>query len=503
MQTTVFISSRINELISERTVAYRACFEEGLTPVMFETEPIEDVKRTIDSMLDVSDHFLGLFFHTVGAPQFSLNGMTPIEYEICRFIHLKCPNRLSCETSEVDCLSRMRRIVSGHYAKDRTHKGPCKLQSKNDNDTLEPCVSNLEAIRKRGLIHIYCKYPYDEKSLSPEMLALLQGLRDCGFEHSDFSNQWGLARQLHDDMDTWWRNGSLDKSVPAVWLKYRGKDTPGMMAQLLRFALMLNLNVDFLSSYVDDENLVKIDARFSLWRRKNREEDSTGLKVNVENMIHFSMAVSAMRQGYLDCIAENHGRLEKWFPAETLHFTDSEAVFHRFTHLRLNLFENDGFTITTTAEDDGHRMAEIVDRHMYNPLPELDSAQHIRVKIVHLNVPGVMFRITNLLAGNCRDRFPYTMNNRIMLVNEYRENIQHRIGVPLGKTCAAIMEQRLSKKKTIVPWNIRGQYLQATEMILSCEHSMDPDFTFILHSALFSIIGVESVHVANVHPERL
>ncbi len=83
---TVFLSSRIDELAIERRAAFEAVYSAGLVPILYETEPLEDVKNKIDALVDRADLFLGLYSHTIGESSTSLAELYPIEYELLRFL---------------------------------------------------------------------------------------------------------------------------------------------------------------------------------------------------------------------------------------------------------------------------------------------------------------------------------------------------------------------------------------------------------------------------------
>ena len=76
----------MGELASERKAAYEAIFSCGLLPLMFETEPIKDEKNQIDTLVDSSDLFLGIFKHSLGKRREAFYGLSPIEYELYRFL---------------------------------------------------------------------------------------------------------------------------------------------------------------------------------------------------------------------------------------------------------------------------------------------------------------------------------------------------------------------------------------------------------------------------------
>ena len=86
---SVFISSRMEELAIERRAAFRAAYESNLVPLLFETEPAQtDLKGQLDNLVDKADLFVGVYYRSFGRAYSELYGMTPIEYELLRFLTL-------------------------------------------------------------------------------------------------------------------------------------------------------------------------------------------------------------------------------------------------------------------------------------------------------------------------------------------------------------------------------------------------------------------------------
>lgn len=86
MTETVFISSRMDELAMERRSAFAAVYEAGKIPILFETEPQENEIARIDALVDRADLFLGIYYETYGERSDGLCGLSPIAYELYRFI---------------------------------------------------------------------------------------------------------------------------------------------------------------------------------------------------------------------------------------------------------------------------------------------------------------------------------------------------------------------------------------------------------------------------------
>lgn len=93
--SNVFISSRMEELASERRSAFDAIYLYGLIPLAFETEPTgQSEKDMIDSLVDSSDIFVGIYYETIGKQQEMLNNLEPIVYEMYRFLFRHSSNRI-------------------------------------------------------------------------------------------------------------------------------------------------------------------------------------------------------------------------------------------------------------------------------------------------------------------------------------------------------------------------------------------------------------------------
>lgn len=87
--STIFISSRMEEVVAERRAAFDAVFSSGLVPLMFEAA--SDLRHAdrerIDTLIDKADLFLGIYDRTLGdthLPEFP--SLTPLEYELARFV---------------------------------------------------------------------------------------------------------------------------------------------------------------------------------------------------------------------------------------------------------------------------------------------------------------------------------------------------------------------------------------------------------------------------------
>jgi hypothetical protein len=84
---TIFISSRMEELALDRRTAFDAAYFSDFVPLLFENEPRgKDEKSKIDTLVDSSDYFLGLYHQSIGTKNENLCGLEPIRYELYRFL---------------------------------------------------------------------------------------------------------------------------------------------------------------------------------------------------------------------------------------------------------------------------------------------------------------------------------------------------------------------------------------------------------------------------------
>jgi len=82
----VFVSSRMDEVREERTVAQSALLSGGHVPMMFETEPAwDELRRRLNEMMSLSGAFVGLYSVTLGNRGENILMLTPIEYELYYF----------------------------------------------------------------------------------------------------------------------------------------------------------------------------------------------------------------------------------------------------------------------------------------------------------------------------------------------------------------------------------------------------------------------------------
>lgn len=485
MPERVFISSRIEELRHERATAYRSIFEKGLLPLMFEVEPIEDLKKTIDHMVDNADYFLAIYFHTVGSPNFNLMSLTPIEYELCRFIGKEC-SFIGKTCPEYKCFPKLRRLLTGHYTlppESPNKKNDVEIKDCDDENEIGKCV---EVVKKcADKIFIYHKYPFDEKSLSPELLALGFGLQRMKIGHTDFRTRWDLAKQIHDDKKLAPKNNfSIDLKKQAC-ISYKGEDKPGQIAQLTAFALGISLNVERLILEVNEKYVTDIKAWFSSWEKdKNRDKDLPLVEF-IKNEIKFARDLDKIRKNFRDTNQLHDSKVDKKEKPDSM----TDPVFICHSTRSLHLFDvppknnpSKGLPIKVSIRSSRKKPFNI---------PVLKEYQ-ILVKVVHLNCPGVLNRITKLLSGGMKERWEYILNIKWCLMERGTRKVL------FGRTGAKDVRE-VEYSSTFDEYrNYRDDLLQTTQMVLELPGKrirLENHELHLLHSALNSIIGVEQVRI--------
>lgn len=511
----VFISSRIEELRHERDTAYAACFERGFLPLMFEVEPIEDLKLTIDQMVDNADYFLGIYFHTVGSPHFNLMSLTPIEYELCRFIRMRCQlfKKQTCN-KRIECYAVLRRLLTGHYSLDKRSPNVCG----QENDNITKCKEAVNSVTDR--IVIYHKYPFDEKSLSPELLAFGIGLQRLHIGHLDFHTRWDLAKLIHEDKRLKPEDEkkspepqedddycSIDMGKLAS-IQYEGKDQPGQIAQLTLFALGLSLNVERLLLEVKGDDTV-IKVWLSSWGKDGVELNSCKLEELIKTRIEFSRKLDALREKYREIPKEQ----EALGTDRNTTGPIDDPIFMRYSTFSLDRFIVPKGQSSTSGEPIKVSLCS-ADNKEQKPfeMPKLEDNQ-VLVKVIHLNCPGVLNRFTKLLSGGMPDRWKSTLNIKWCLTEPGTR------GVLFGRTGDEDMEENKDDTANIFP-NYRDRLLQTTQMVLELSDTPVEDMKAgsspeclgtnkagsskeklkthdldLLHTALNSIIGVEQVRI--------
>lgn len=95
---TVFVSSRMDELAFERRSAFDAIYLRGLTPLLFETEPVDREKEMIDGLVDKATFFVGIYYQSIGQRFDYLGNLEPIAYELYRFLFRYCDAEVEVDT---------------------------------------------------------------------------------------------------------------------------------------------------------------------------------------------------------------------------------------------------------------------------------------------------------------------------------------------------------------------------------------------------------------------
>ena len=156
---SVFISSRMNELAMERRIAFRTCNYFDLRPLMFETEPIKNVRDSINDMIDAAEIFIGIYYKTIGVRNYNLCNLTPIEYEISYFICNQCSSKKN--DNICNCIRNIRDILTSHIELFNNNFHVTNNGSvDNPADIYYQCTEAIEKARER--IYIFWKLFNDE-----------------------------------------------------------------------------------------------------------------------------------------------------------------------------------------------------------------------------------------------------------------------------------------------------------------------------------------------------
>jgi len=380
-----FISSRMDELIEERRVAYHTFVVSGFHPLMFETEPVENLKRSIDEMLEAADCFTGLYFATIGTHNYELNYMTPIEYELAYFIAKYCDRReengCRFKPKEKECLEEIRRNLTLHYHHDELKQ-------------LTFCGSAMEEAKKR--IFIFNKQFCDEKAMSPHLLALLLGLQMSGFKHCDFKTKWHLGKAISSNLEKLQaeKAGSKEK-LSWYQIEYEGFDFPGLLYTIAETAFRLGLNLEWVNQRIVDQK--KCDAR----------------------MTKKPSLITAFCTKYAD--TDEHARPEADLTNEFLKKTDEIQP----VNIRYEAGDKPEKAGREVRDRQAERRARIQEGLRFvkpagqtpagppkvkPPSRSGNQDKQIYVRVYHLNVPGVLTRITKVLCGGAEDVFRDVLN---------------------------------------------------------------------------------------------
>lgn len=271
----VFISSRMEELATERKSAYETIVKMGLVPLMFEATPAsKDDLAKIDRLIDASDLFLGVYSQTLG-PKLPGKDLAPIEYELYRFLVMhEFKDQLrsgACKESDkhriVDGVLDGAGGVVGVIGRIRNE---IRLSQRGYENKIGR-HSQIFSTRVRLFHHVHATQP-DGGMLTHGLAAFLKPFRCIPFSSCPAADNMGsgatsfLPRHvaLQKAIDNHMREGMKARSAPALvsppqlriapdpsWevkVAMRVPDFPGHLLWALDVLFDLNLNIRALST---------------------------------------------------------------------------------------------------------------------------------------------------------------------------------------------------------------------------------------------------------------
>lgn len=216
--TSVFVSSRMDELREDRATAQKGICQAGCRPLMFEIEPSwDDLKNELDNIMERSDAFVGLYFTTAGHRGENIHMFTPVEYELYYFATRKIfklapelaklpenGNDDSTKDSDVDEQIKKKKICFGNLKKiiDIIGAGG------------DSCIKNgrphsLLSTEERGRVHSWRRSLTDaiewlQKNDIEVFIKLRKAVR---LFRRRSSNEWAGSVRLHQFLSFWEING--------------------------------------------------------------------------------------------------------------------------------------------------------------------------------------------------------------------------------------------------------------------------------------------------------
>ena len=165
---TVFISSRMDELAMERQSAFNAIYEAGLTPILFEMEPRSAERKKIDALVDRADLYLGLYYQSMGKANPHLCDLTPIQYELYRFLARFdiCPHPESWEIREDDREQISRKMDDTSYVTSLRNR--LRSECRKEGGPLFKIV--------KSRVRLYLRIHEPDNTISRQLLEFLDGL---------------------------------------------------------------------------------------------------------------------------------------------------------------------------------------------------------------------------------------------------------------------------------------------------------------------------------------
>lgn len=479
---TVFISSRMNELAIDRRIAFSTCHYLGFRSLMFEMEPIDDLKKKINDMIEVSDYFIGLYFKTVGVRNYELYRMSPIEYEIAYFIRRKCPKNSKCDKREEKCLSRIRDIITGHYG-DFFDKNNDMVYNLSTGD-IDNCKEAFESARPN--IRIFCKYFNDEHAMSPQLLAFLTGMIRAGVLHVDYEDEWDLSRKIakeySDEIST---KGIAEKDTEAekeYLLIFKGKDREYQLKEFSKYAFFHHINIERLIVYSADNKT----STYAILR-------NFSLKAGELTSAEFR---ERLTDGVANRTVKKNGKTVYLFDRDGMNEEPEKET------IEVLQIKNGPPEETVKAEQELEKAEksfgcdDIIRKKCEGGLRDRAI---IIVRLYHLNVPGLIYNVTKVLVGDEPFGCPIKFNIERCLT---RKRAKQRYHIAYEKD-----KKRVGEDEDMYVYPVSYDYFmhedhQVTEMVLSWKkddfENGDMTLTRVieLESTLGSIIGVIRVIIS-------
>ncbi|MFH1051436.1 MAG: DUF4062 domain-containing protein [bacterium] len=441
----IFISSRMKELAIERIVAFSTCKNLGFRPLMFETEPKDNLKNKIDKMLDVTDYFLGIYFETVGARDRDLYYLTPIEYELSYFFRKNCTNKncrffKNTDHNEESCLIHLRKILTAHYTNSNFYYECKSLIDKfktrnNDNDRL----------------HIFCKSFQDEHGMTPQLCYFLDGLSRLGITHIDYENEYDFANKFIDIIED--KNLLLNKvKKQKYYFEMTVPDKIGQSKALSDRIFFFHLNFDKLIITESKKNHAIFYACLSDYSNNNEKE--------LKNIIERELRKYKLNNENLFVIKNK-----------------KDFIFNRITsrHIKkLNNIEN-----KFKLFDNSHKNNKQKD--------------FLIIRIYHLDVPGIFNNLCKVFSHDkhYRSEYDFSIERCILYKPRKREYFTQYKKIKDGE----------KTETKFNAWFIEN--IQITEFLLSIkkekEYKLNNKGTILkLENTIFGVIGVKRVLISDI-----
>lgn len=385
----VFISSRMSELEAERLAAFHACHRLGHRPMMFEMQPTDDgVAPAVDYMVGHAKFFIGIVRNTLGPTSYDLHDLPPILYELGLFISKQCrrssghPECLN-EPGKRDCLATLHGYLRGRYL---------------PGDEPRECANALE--NARGRLFMFAAEPREESEVSTQVQALVAQLQAVRVPVTYFRNRFELFAKIVELDPLKDVTGGIEVEDEVRYaVTYEGRDYPGQVYQLAMAAFSDLMNIEHL--FVQTEGgsgstyILALVAPYAKLGKARWTEESLKERF-VRALVDDARAAAGDLEG---------GRWRRFqkarTPQEKTADYDEGSIFceRGFSVWKADPMSEAGARVR--SEEDRHRKLDGSLRECGKP--------HVRVRIYHLNVPGIIARMSQMLAGKSRI-FPHPLN---------------------------------------------------------------------------------------------